>query len=436
MYGVLFTLPLFRLGNEILGGGHLSVAKLFLGLTLFIIIINILLKKDLTLLLLMLQQKANLFLLLFLTLNLASLIFARHIGHETIAELLWRLKMFLLYIAIIGTIRNKKILKKSIAVFLLGSLLTTTAGLYEVSTGDSFFKASYRHGDFTKQKKGLQKTIYGGKGRIQGLYSDPGFHAHAMVIFIGIAIPWIIYARKKTFRFMAGALVTAYMINLIGSGARVGWVSMACALMAFLLLMQHKYKYILWGLFTVFIIIVFTSASLIPHLPTTERLHMKGDISWSWRVDTAKLGFAMIRDNPLLGVGTGNYLIEYFYYLEHVPNLSHVTRGLMHDSYLQVWVENGTMGLLCFLGFMAAAGQGLLQVYRNTTDRQLKIITLGLLTAFTGYAVQFSGVPIINEEMGWVLFSISVSLISINQKKERQLGLAHNLGPTSSSADQ
>ena len=431
LYGVFFFIPFFRLGTEVTGVTSLTPAKIFIGLTFLAWTATLLIKKDSGTLIFLLQEKANLFLLIFMVVTFMSLIFTRYIEAETVSELLLRVKMFLLYFLIIAIIKHRQTLKIAIAIFLLGSMITTGAGLYEAGMGKPFFKASYRDGDFTDTKEGLAKTNYSGGGRVQGLYSDAGFHAHAMVIFIGLAIPWAFYARTKKFRFIMGVLVLAYMVNLIGTGARVGWVSVGCALSVFFLFMQHRHKYTLWALSALAVILIFSATSLIPHLPTTERLHLKGAVSWSWRLETARQGFEMIRDHPILGIGTGNYLVEYFNYLENIPNLSRYRMGWLHNSYLQIWIENGIIGLLIFFAFLAAVGQGLLLVYLNACDKEMKVLALGLITAFVGYAVEFSGVPVIGQEMGWIVLSLSVALIAINRiESSKRISINHKYRPS------
>lgn len=419
LYGALFTIPFFRLGTEILGAASLTPAKIFLGLTFLIWVINILLNKKTGGFIALFQEKAAIFLILFLVVTFMSLIFTRHFETETAAELALRIKTGLLFFLMIGIVTRRKILKVAITAFLLGSLLTTGAGLYEAGTGNAFFKQSYRHGDFQKAKEGLLQTTYGGTGRVQGFYSDAGYHAHAMVIFIGLALPWVFYARRKGIRMIMGLLVIAYLVNLIGTGARVGWVSMGCALMVFLFFMKHRHKYSLWALSVIAVVTVFAASSLISHLPTTERLHLKGDISWSWRLDTNRQGLDMVMDHPVLGVGTGNYLIEYFNYLDRHPHLSRIMMGFLHNSYLQVWVENGTVGLIVFLAFMGTMAMGLVRIYMGPADPEMKVLALGLMTAFAGYAVEFAGVPVIGQEMGWVLFGFCAALIAIHRKEQR-----------------
>ncbi|MEW6079439.1 MAG: O-antigen ligase family protein [Thermodesulfobacteriota bacterium] len=427
LYAVLFTIPLFRLGTEITGSESLTPAKIFIGLTFVIWITRILIEKDDTALIFLFHDKATLLMLAFLVITFMSLMFTRYIEPDTIQELSLRIKTALLYFLIVGIIIRRQALKAAIIALLLGSLLTTGAGLYEAATGDAFFKESYRHQfRFTKQSaktSGLQKT-YGGGERVQGLYSDAGFYAHALIIFIGLAMPWALYGRTRSLRAIMAILLLAYLINLIGTGARTGWAALGCAMGVFLLLMKHPHKYLLWAVSVLSVIAVFLGSSLMPNLPTVERLQLKGSISWSWRLDTNLQALEMVRDHPVLGVGTGNYMVEYFNYLEGYPRLSRAMMGWLHNSYLQVWVENGTVGLIILLAFMATVMLGLLDAYFKPSHPDIKIMALGLTTAFVGYAVEFSGVPVIGQEMGWLVFGFSVALISINRRDHKELTAA------------
>jgi len=421
LYAVFLTIPLFRLGTEITGSLSLSPAKIFIGLTFVIWITRILIEKDIGALIFLLQEKTTLFLLVFLIVTFMSLMFTRYIEAETLQELSLRMKTSLLYFLIIGIVTRRQTLKIAIIAFILGSLITTGAGLYEAITGDAFFDESYRHQfRFTRSQaatEGLLKTSYGGSARVQSLYSDAGFHAHAIIVFMGLALPWVLYGRTRNIRILTAILILAYIINLIGTGARTGWVAMGCAMAVFLLLIQHRHKYLLWAVSIISVIVVFLASTLIPHLPTMERLHLKGSISWSWRLDTNLQGIDMIRDHPLLGVGTGNYLVEYTNYLENYPSLSRLMMGWLHNSYLQIWIENGTIGLIVFLVFLAVMASGLINAYYKPANREIKFMALGLTTALAGYAVEFSGVPVIGQEMGWIVFGLSVALIAINRRE-------------------
>jgi len=419
LFCVFLTIPLFRLGTTLLRSQTLTPAKILVVVTFLLWITNILINRDGKSIATILREKANILILLFLVFSFISLINVRYFRDETVAEVFSRIKMFMLYILIVGIIRDRQTLKRAVLAFIIGSLLTTGVGLYEMATGKAFFKETYRFGMETAKKvAGLQTTVYGGAGRVQGLYSDAGFHAHAIVIFFGLALPWLFYGASKKIKIFTGILLIGYVMNIIGTGARVGWVSLGAALFISMFFLKHKHKYTLWAVSLISVIIIFLALSLNPHVPTFERLSTKGDISLNWRLESNRLGLEMVRDHPVLGVGTGNYITEYHNYLSISPGLSRIHYGWLHNSYLQIWAENGTVGLLIFLSFVLVVFIGLLKVYLNAVDREMKILALGLLTAFTGYAVEFSGIPALGQELGWTILGLAVALITIVRKEK------------------
>jgi len=421
LFGVLLTIPLFRLGTELLGTQSLTPAKIFLGITVLLWTVNILRSKDTTSILILIREKANILVLVFLAITFISLINARYLEDETVMEISVRVKMLVLYFIIIAIIKDRKTFKIALFTLIIGSLITAGVGLYETFTGNAFFEESFRLADFTQKKEGLLTTAYSGKGRAQGLYSDAGFHAHAMVIFFGLAVPWIFYARSGKMKILTSILVTCYVVNVIGTGARVGWVSLGCAFFMFLCLFKHRFKYSLWVISFTLLIVIFLASSLIPFIPTFERFHLKGDWSWSWRKDTYRQSIEMVRDHPFLGVGTGNYLTEYHNYLSVRPRLSRQTFGWLHNSYFQIWAENGTIGLFVFIFFFLSIFLGLLTVYLKAADPEMKTLAVSLLTAFTGYAVEFAGVPILGQELGWVVLGLAVALLAIERKEREEI---------------
>ncbi len=423
LYGVLVTVPLFRLGTLIMRSETFTPAKFFIVLALMALAANILLKRDVHVLSDLIRDKVNILLVIFLSVSFMSLINARYIRDFTVAEIAVRIKMVILFFTIVAIIRDRRAAKIAIWTFIIGSLLTTGVGLYELVAGKAFLAGGHRAGVGAQTTlQGLMTTAFG-KFRVQGLYGDAGFHAHAMVIFSGLALPWLFYSSSKMKRIFVGALLIGYVVNLIGTGARVGWVSLGCMLLIFMVLFKHRYKYAIWAVLIISVIIIFLVLSLIPHVTTFDRLHTQKNISFDWRLATYRVALEMVRDHPLLGVGTGNYLSEYHNYLDLEPGLSLYYYGWLHNSYLQIWAENGTIGLLVFLLFLFFAVFSLFAAYRRAADSEMKALTLCVLMALLGYLVEFSGIPAIGQELGWILLGLSVAIVAVVRKESRERGV-------------
>lgn len=419
LFGVFLTISLFRLGTELFGSETLTPAKIFVGMTFMLWMANILINKDSEAIITLMREKANILLLLFLAITFISLINARYFQDETVSETFLRIKMAVLYFLIVGIIKDRRTFKIAFLAFIVGGLLTTGAGLFEFASGNSFLTKSYNL--FLQQEvEGLRHTQYGEAARVQGLYGDPGYHANAIVIFFGLVLPWLFYSTSKVLKISVGIILTCYVLNVIGTGARFGWISLGCSLFVFLLLFKHRYKYSIWVISIASVIILFLGSSLISHVPTFARLQYTKDKAFSWRLETYQQSLDMVRDYPLLGVGTGNYFSEYHNYLRLRPSLSRYHEGWIHNAYLQIWAENGIIGLVIFLLFFLTICLGLLAVYLNAVDLEMKALALGLISAFTGTAVEFSGIPALGQEPGWLLLGLCVALISIDRKEREQ----------------
>ena len=420
LFCLFLTIPLFRLGGEVFGSTGLSFAKIFVGFTLLFWMLNILLHEGGEGIIRLLYQTGNTLLLLFSSIVLLSLINARYFQEETIAESSLFIKMLIIYLVVVAVVRDRRLLKITIIALVLSSILTTVIGLYELVTAKAFFSHSFRLGIVAQnQASGLISTVHGGTSRIQSLYSEPGLHSYSMVIFSGLAAPWIFYSTSRKVRISVLILLICYFINIIATGSRTGWISLVFAMAVFLFLLKHRYKTIIVVTAVVSMVAIFLILTLVPHLPTKERLNTEGNISLSWRLDTYRQALEMVRHHPLLGVGSGNYPTEYHNYLKDNPRLSRYFMGWIHNSYAQIWSENGTLGFIIFLLFYLHIYLGLLCVYLTTLDNEIRALSLGLISAFSGYAVQFSGLPLLRQELGWMMLALGVAMIYIYKQEQK-----------------
>ncbi|MDD4939585.1 MAG: O-antigen ligase family protein [Candidatus Omnitrophica bacterium] len=125
--------------------------------------------------------------------------------------------------------------------------------------------------------------------------------------------------------------------------------------------------------------------------------------------------FGMIKDNPVLGVGTGNFKVVYPLYRSAeerrvTPKL--VTYTKAHNDFLQIWSETGTLGLICFLWI-------LFSVYRRRPLQQgtAAYLSVGLSAAMIALLVQAFFNPLLYvpaSSMGfWLLLALSTLRLAV-----------------------
>jgi O-antigen ligase len=94
-------------------------------------------------------------------------------------------------------------------------------------------------------------------------------------------------------------------------------------------------------------------------------------------------GWHMFTDNPILGVGIGNYDAAYENYrLEQWP----VALGHAHNHYLTIAAEAGMVGLLAYLTFLTAAFRSGVRAFRAAQDRLGRAAAVGILGSLASFA--------------------------------------------------
>ena len=414
VWAMLFSISLFRLGR-IGGSPNLALVKFCTLGTLLAWTANMLIGRDGRPLLRLLRNESALLYFLYFGLCFVSLIGARYF-EEVPNELLERFKVMLSFTLVVALIGDRRALRWAMIFFILGTILTTLVGMYELASGKAFFKTSFRFGVVAQQQAaGLRQTQYSGASRIQGLISDAGLHGYTMVVYMGAVLPFFFYAKSLRLRLAAGALVFLQFVNLIATGTRSAWL--ACAVMGgvFFVFLRHRHKNAMLTACLAGGVLIFLFLSLFPQIPTFERLHTKGNVSLDWRADTYHQAILMTRDHPFFGVGTGNYLNEYHNYLQDRPGLSRYYFGWLHNSYLQIMAENGLVGFAVFIALWASIALGLVRTYFRAPDFEMKSYALGLLLAFTGHAVTFSSMPILYQELGGFVMGLAVATAAVAQ---------------------
>lgn len=101
-----------------------------------------------------------------------------------------------------------------------------------------------------------------------------------------------------------------------------------------------------------------------------------------------RLAQHVISDHPISGVGSNNFAVVMMDYVRH-PEFTDAWVHVVHNKYLLVWAENGTIGLIAFLGFLAST---ILCGYRcwRSNDRLLASIGLGLTMGVFGHLLHMN----------------------------------------------
>ena len=136
----------------------------------------------------------------------------------------------------------------------------------------------------------------------------------------------------------------------------------------------------------------------------------------------------MTRDHPLLGVGVGNFsAVEPVYALRDIDLLRPeyvIDRRLgVHNTYLEMASELGTVGLLLFAAVVSLAllaGLRAVRRFEQLGDADGEDLVRGLVLAAVGLLAAYAFLSGIFEKQLWLLLGVIVGMLYVAERQQRE----------------
>ena len=141
------------------------------------------------------------------------------------------------------------------------------------------------------------------------------------------------------------------------------------------------------------------------------------------RTDIWTVGWRMVEDQPLRGVGAGNFPIASIHYLLEPGALLRDdfivdNPKVAHNTYLNVLAELGVVGLALFMAVIAFSlwcAARALGVASRAGDRQLDVLARAMIVVLVGLlAADFFGSRQYSKQL-WLLLSLCPALLAISR---------------------
>jgi O-antigen ligase len=141
-------------------------------------------------------------------------------------------------------------------------------------------------------------------------------------------------------------------------------------------------------------------------------------------------GIAIAMDNPLLGIGTDQFILISPEYVDSVDEelieweeeryWSYRTLGSVepHNDFLNIWVSYGIFALITYLWLYVAIMRNLLESYWMSSNRFLRGISVGLAAALVAYGVNaFYHNLLTTMPLFWILAGCSMITFKLATKE-------------------
>jgi O-antigen ligase len=242
----------------------------------------------------------------------------------------------------------------------------------------------------------------------------------ALVLSFGLAVALRDMPLARIGALSAGALCGA---GIFLTGSRGGLVALAVAAAAFLFF-GGRWR----GRFLVVVAAMsIVGVAYFSYFASPEiRSHVSSVGSGTGRLDLWTVGWRMVEQEPLHGIGAGNFPISSVHYLLQPGAIERAdyiigSPKVAHNSYLELWAELGIVGLVLFLFVAAFCLVSTLKAARSFErqgDARMEVIARAVFVALAALlAADFFGSRLNNKEI-WLLFGLSAALLAIARSRE------------------
>lgn len=265
----------------------------------------------------------------------------------------------ILYIAIKYEFNIRKYFNRYYILFFIQSLIIFLYGIIQYFTGIGV------------------KVDTNGTLRMESTLGYPTAFAAYIILMIFPLIMFFIKTSDKKLKMFIGINILFGLISLVISWSRNGWLALVVGLVVLAIIYNYKFLYAIGGAGILGLLIPFIRTRLIQ----LSSMAINGG-----RIKLWKIAGKMIKEHPILGIGAGNYVDRVNEYFAKYPELYEFGHEGFptHNSYLKMWAEVGTIGMIVFFSTYVIMVINLVKSNKKYKDKYFGL-TIGVLASFVAF---------------------------------------------------
>lgn len=309
-------------------------------------------------------------------------------------EVLRMSKLLLLALLLVNEVTSRRQFQHVVLAIMLGVILQSAVALIQYVTGHQLGLAFL--GEATEADAELLAATSMITGeyvyRVGGLLGHANFLAAYLALFLPVAIALMLSPLSRRFKMLLAVALLVGQLTLVLTLSRAGWIDFAIAFAIVIFLgasnAVSRGKF-LFARVSIIVATVVISLALSPMI--LKRLFDADPNAVEFRLKWVRTAWAMIVDNPVMGVGLNAYVFEQMPYGEFKTREDmHKQYGelwpAVHNSWLLAWSEQGTVGMVLYVAFhLCVIGVALRNL--RIRDPVLHALSVGLLGGFVAVMV-------------------------------------------------
>ncbi|MBN8692963.1 MAG: O-antigen ligase family protein [Bacteroidetes bacterium] len=241
---------------------------------------------------------------------------------------------------------------------------------------------------------------------VSPFYNDHTAYGAALAMYIPVIIAMLFQKNTSNLmRMLYAALVSIFVLAIILSFARAGWLSLVAATGVFITLMLRiKFRTLLITTITLTVLFFSFQEEIFIALGRnntdsegdlskniSSMTNISTDASNLERINRWSCAMRMFYEKPYFGWGPGTYMFNYAPYQKSsertIISTNFGTNGNAHSEYLGPLTEQGVLGLLIVVSMLfSTMFMGYRLVY-TVKDKNIKAITIGVFLGIFTYFV-------------------------------------------------
>lgn len=308
-------------------------------------------------------------------------------------------------------INSKKVFENSIIVLLALELFVSFAFIYNDIKNDAFI---------------LRKPIY------SGLTGNVNILTSLILPKIPILLYRLFYTKSKALKVFLFLLLQLSAIVIFSLGSRISFVvfSFYIFFFTFWIFRTISLKPILKkSIFTLFLIILFkVNFSVVNYIEDSsnqdilnQRLESTialngSDDSINSRIRYFKHSLEMFLENPIIGLGSGNWKIESIKYdRKNIRN--YVVPYHSHNDFLQILAELGALGLLSYIIFLLIPLIKLIKNIKSFNSNYFIFFLMSFIAFLLDSAINFPIARPVNQILFLAFYAFIISYKPVKNEK-------------------
>jgi len=262
--------------------------------------------------------------------------------------------------------------------------------------------------------------------RPDGLLGHANLLAGYLAMNLPIAVALLLAPVSRRLKLLLAVALLLGQLALVLTLSRTGWITYAIALLLALGLgAAHPASRRLYSHARGAILAVTVGLALVMSPIILQRISSSDPTAVEYRLEWIGTAFAMIRDNPVFGVGLNAYTYNQVHYgRDRSPEALTERYGSLwpavHNSWLLTWTEQGTVGFLLWVAVHVAV----LRVgWRNLRigDPLMHALSVGLMAGYIAIMIDGLASFFVRTEAPGRLYWMAVALIlAVGYWRERQ----------------